>query len=126
MKYVQASLLMLTLISSIKTLAMNEENTALKSKTSASGYLNNPNFFNRGVDLATFQAAVFAIRINEEYQWIVNKSRMHDSLKGNLEPNPPYHLTALRLTNRVCTLLLAGFAYEVYLYQRYFKDLKSE
>jgi hypothetical protein len=129
MKYVQTSLLVLTLISSIKTLAMNEDNAPLNPKQSISGYLANPDFVNRGVNLAAFQTGVFTWRMIEEYEWISRKAYrtvMNNEIPADIEKDIPWRLLTLRATNRIGSIMLAGFAYEVYLYQRYFKDLKSE
>lgn len=129
MNHTQNCLLILILISSIKVLGMSESNTPLNPKQPISGYLANPDFVNRGVNLAAFQTGVFTWRMIEEYEWISRKAYrtvMYNEIPADIEKDIPWRLLTLRATNRIGSIMLAGFAYEVYLYQRYFKDLKSE
>ena len=89
MNHTQNCLLILILISSIKVLGMSESNTPLNPKQPISGYLANPDFVNRGVNLAAFQTGVFTWRMIEEYEWIsgeipMNINPAHDAtIAGN-------------------------------------------
>jgi hypothetical protein len=88
----------------------------------------NNNLFKIGTGLIILQAGSVTWRAIEEVCWIIDQVDAVTTWEPDpkrLKEQPPLRLKNLRTTNKIGSIMLAGFAYEV-LYERYFKYLKSE
>ena len=113
MKYAQKSLCILMFFGTIKTLTMDENNAQSKQSQSTSQTHTDPNFFKTGTQLVACQAVAVTWWMIQEFNWIRYQSYAKAVCKGELPKDlkVPLSLTASRLTTRIGSILLVGFAF---------------